>query len=68
MLEASNSQETDDLALTDFSQQIKELMDNIEAVTLLKMHNDEVSSNEKLTEGFVKSILISAKPGLKTEA
>lgn len=67
-LDSSNSQAEENQALNDLSQQIKELLDNIETGSSFIMLNDDVSSKEKLSDGFVSSILQVAKPGLRSEA
>ena len=64
-LDFSSSQEKENRALNDLSLEIKELLDNIETCTSLMMHNGELTSEENLSDGFVNSVLKSAKPGLK---
>ena len=64
-VDSANSNAADNSMLNDLSQQIQELLDNIETDITLNKPKDERSSEEKLSEGFVTSVLKTAKPGLK---
>jgi len=63
-LPSPNSEAADNSVLNDLSQQIKELLDKIGSDVTLNKPKDEMSSQEKLSEGFVTSVLKAAKPGL----
>lgn len=67
-LDSSNSQVAENQALNDLFYQIKELLDNIEMGSSLVIPNGDIRSKEKLSDGFVSSILKTAKPGLRAEA
>jgi hypothetical protein len=64
-LDSANSKSTDNEALMDLSQQIKELLENFDNVSSREMVSEAVSAKEKLSDGFVSSILKAAKPGLR---
>ena len=64
-LDSANSNLADSSVLNDLSQQIKELLDNIGSDVTLNKPKNESPSQEKLSEGFVTSLLKAAKPGLK---
>lgn len=63
-LASVNSRATDNGALYDLSNQIKELLENIEMGASRETPNVDISSKEKLSDEFISSILISAQPGL----
>ena len=67
-LDSSNSQAAENNMLRDLSHQLKKILENIESGTSFMKTKGEVSTKEKLSEGFVNSILNSAKPGFYTEA
>lgn len=67
-LESSNSQMAKNPALIDLSHHIKELLDNIDMGSSLVMPNSYIRSKEKLSDGFVSTILKTAKPEIRAEA
>jgi hypothetical protein len=66
-LNSANPEATDNEALKDLSQQIKVLLENIEHGSSREMVSKAEPAKEKLSDGFVSSILKAAKPGLKLE-
>jgi hypothetical protein len=66
-LDSSYSEATDNEALRDLSQQVKELLENFEIRAACETLNVDVPSKEKLSDGFISSILKTAKPGLRQE-
>ena len=67
-LDASNSHTAENQVLEDLSHQIKELLGNFESGSSLVLATDGISSQKKLSDGFVSSILKTAKPGMKIDA
>ena len=67
-LDSAKSRATENGALNDLSNQIKELLENIEMGLSRKMPNNDLSSKENLSDEFVTSILKAIKPGLKPTA
>ena len=66
-LDSDKSQAANNGAMNDLSQQIKELLENIQMGSSGVIPCGKVSSQEKLSDGFVSSILKTAKPGLRPE-
>ena len=67
-LDSATSRGTDNGVLNDLSDQIKELLDNIEMGSSSEMTNADIPAKEKISDGFVSSILRAAQPGLRSEA
>lgn len=65
MLDSSNSQAEEYQVVSDLSQQIKILLDNIEKVSSPFIGNGNATSKDKLNEGFVTTIIQTVKPGIK---
>lgn len=63
-LDSTDSKAPDIGVLTDLSQQVKELLANIETGLFLDVERNDISSKEELSEGFVSSIFNSAKTGM----
>lgn len=62
-----NSETTANGTLMDLSQQIMELLENVEIRSLPELPK-KVSSKAKLSDRFVSSIIQTSKPGLRSEA
>ena len=67
-LDSANSQATDNGTLIVLSNQIQELLESIEVGSTFSVPEHDISSREKLSDGFVSSILKVVKPGLRPEA
>lgn len=67
MLDSVNLLPTENQAFNDLSKQIKELLENIENRASQDNPVESTSSKEKLSNGFVTSILKTAKTGLRLE-
>ncbi len=66
-MDIENSQKSDSESLSILSQQIHELLDSIKVGSSSVIHDDTLSSNEKLAHGFVSSIRKAARPGLRSD-
>ena len=65
MLDARKSHPFDNRSLDDLTNQIKELLANVGTRSIHKTKNTNISPRQELSDGFVSSILKTAKPGLK---
>jgi hypothetical protein len=67
ILDYSHSESAEFQALCELSQQIKILLDNINEVSAPDIENDSNSSKDKLSVGFVTSMMETVKPGIKVD-
>lgn len=68
MLDSRKSQLLDIGALTDLTNQIQEFLSRVEMASTQKIRNDDISSKQELSDGFISSILKATKPGLKLDS
>lgn len=66
-LDSTNSLSEEHRALNDLSDQIKEILENIEIIASPIIENGKVTSKVLLSERFVTTIIQTAKPGIKLE-
>jgi len=68
MLVSEKSQSHDNETLNDLSHQIKELLARVDKGSTHKIKYNHASLKQELSDGFVSSIIRTAKSGLKMEA
>ena len=67
MLDSRNSRPLDNEAFKDLSRQIQELIARVEMGATHKIMDIDTLSKPELSNGFVSSIVRTAKPGMKKE-
>ncbi len=64
-LDSGQPRSPDNGTLNDLSNQIQALLEKVETGSIRKIENENISSKQELSDGFVSSILKAAKPGLR---